>query len=168
LIGIIAGYAIELIMPTSIVDDDGSSVDIVEEEGCCKHDIEHGHKREILIHPIVHTANVFGFILVITLILNYCLLNVSITDFIEGSKYLQPVIAAFVGLIPNCAISIGITMMLIKGSITFGAAISGLLANGGLGLLVLLKNNDFRDTVKIILLLLSISIISGLVITFFA
>lgn len=168
LIGIIAGYAIEFLMPTSIIDDDGSSVDIVEEEGCCKHDIEHGHKREILIHPIVHTANVFGFILVITLILNYCLSNVVITDFIEGSKYIQPVIGAFIGLIPNCAISIGITMMLIKGSITFGAAISGLLANGGLGLLVLLKNNDFKDTIKIIFLLLFISIVSGLAITVFA
>ena len=93
-------------MPTSIIDDDGSSVDIVEEEGCCKHDIEHGHKREILIHPIVHTANVFGFILVITLILNYCLSNVVITDFIEGSKYIQPVIGAFIGLIPNCGASV--------------------------------------------------------------
>ena len=91
-----------------------------------------------------------------------------ITDFIEGSKYIQPVIGAFIGLIPNCAISIGITMMLIKGSITFGAAISGLLANGGLGLLVLLKNNDFKDTIKIIFLLLFISIVSGLAITVFA
>ena len=37
-------------------------------------------------------------------------------------------------------------MMLIKGTISFGAVISGLLANSGLGLLVLLKNNDFKDT----------------------
>ena len=72
--------------------------------------------------------------------------------------------AAFVGLIPNCAISIGLTMMLIKGTITFGAVISGLLANAGLGLLVLLKNNDFKDTLKIIFVLLLISIISGLAI----
>ena len=168
LIGIAAGYAIELIMPTSVVEDDGSSVDIIEEEGCCKHDIEHGHKREILIHPIVHTANVFGFILVITLILNYCMLNINVTDFIEGSKFIQPIAAAFIGLIPNCAISIGITMMLIKGSITFGAAMSGLLVNAGLGLLVLLKNNDFKDTLKIIILLVVISIVSGLAITFCA
>ena len=166
-IGVIAGYALELIIPTKVVENNEYSADIMEEEGCCKHGIEHGHKREILIHPIVHTANVFGFILVITLILNYCLTNVAITDFIEGGKYIQPVIAAFIGLIPNCAISIGITMMLIKGSITFGAAMSGLLANAGLGLLVLLKNNDFKDTIKIIVLLLAISILSGLAITFF-
>lgn len=168
IISIIFGYLIEFIMHTKIVDNEDFTPEIVEEEGCCKHDIEHGHKREILIHPIVHTANVFGFILVITLILNYCLESATITDLIAGSKFIQPVIASFIGLIPNCAISIGITMMLMKGTITFGAAMSGLLANAGLGLLVLLKNNDFKDTLKIIVLLLLISIISGTVITFIA
>ena len=163
-IGIIFGYLIEFVTPTKIVDNQDYTPDIMEEEGCCKHDIEHGHKREILIHPIVHTANVFAFILVITLILNYCLESVEITDFINGSKFIQPIIASFIGLIPNCAISIGITMMLIKGSITFGAAMSGLLANAGLGLLVLLKNNDFKDTLKIISILLIVSIVAGLVI----
>ena len=165
LIGIVFGYLIEFITPTKVVDNADFTPDIIEEEGCCKHDIEHGHKREIIIHPLIHTANVFGFILVITLILNYCLENAAITDLIEGGKFIQPVIASFIGLIPNCAISIGITMMLIKGSITFGAAMSGLLANAGLGLLVLLKNNDFKDTVKIICTLLVISIVSGLLIT---
>ena len=164
IIGIAIGYLIDFISPTKIVDNQDFTPDIAEEEGCCKHDIEHGHKREILIHPIVHTANVFGFILVITLILNYCLESVTITNLIEGGKYVQPIIAAFVGLIPNCAISIGITMMLIKGTISFGAAISGLLANAGLGLLVLLKNNDFKDTVKVITVLLAVSIFAGLLI----
>lgn len=164
IIGIAIGYLIDFISPTRIVDNQDFTPDITEEEGCCKHDIEHGHKREILIHPIIHTANVFGFILVITLILNYCLESVTITNLIEGGKYVQPIIAAFVGLIPNCAISIGITMMLIKGTISFGAAMSGLLANAGLGLLVLLKNNDFKDTIKVITVLLAVSIFAGLLI----
>lgn len=165
-IGLTAGYLIDIIRPQAVVENSDFDLNLVEEEGCCKHDIEHGHKREIILHPIVHTANVFGFILIITLILNYCLESVAITNLINGSKLIQPVIAAFVGLIPNCAISIGITMMLIKGSITFGAAISGLLANAGLGLLVLLKNNDFKDTMKIIAFLVVISIISGLLIEY--
>ena len=164
-IGLIAGYLIDIIRPQAVVKNEDFSVDFVGEEGCCKHDIEHGHKRELLIHPIIHTMNVFGFILIITLILNYCFENVSVTNLLASGKYLQPVIAAFIGLIPNCAISIGVTMMLIKGSITFGAAMSALLANAGLGLLVLLKNNDFKDTLKIIAFLLAVSIISGLVIT---
>ena len=55
-------------------------------------------------------------------------------------------------------------MMLIKGTISFGAVISGLLSNAGLGLLVLLKNNDFKDTIEIVLILLLVSITSGIVI----
>ena len=57
--------------------------------------------------------------------------------------------------------------MLIKGTISFGAVMSGLLANSGLGLLVLLKNNDFKDTLRIIFILLLISIVSGMAINFF-
>jgi len=164
-IGIFAGYLLDFVRPQAVVETNDYNLDILKEEGCCKHDIEHGHKREILIHPIIHTANVFGFILIITLILNYCLESVSVTNLLEAGKYIQPIVAAIIGLIPNCAVSIGVTMMLIKGSITFGAAMSALLSNAGLGLLVLLKNNDFKDTMKIIAFLLVISIISGLVLT---
>lgn len=164
-IGIIMGYLIDLIFPQKIIKDT-NEVDIIE-EGCCKHDIEHGSKRELVIHPILHTANVFVFILVITLLLNYFLANVNVDNLIGGSKFIQPIIASFIGLIPNCAVSIGLTMMLIKGTISFGAVMSGLLSNAGLGLLVLLKNNDFKDTAKIILLLLVISILSGIIINFF-
>lgn len=166
IIGFTAGYLIDFILkqkPENTATD--ADFDDIE-EGCCKHDIEHGSKRELIIHPILHTANVFGFILLITLILNYYMENIEITGIISGSTYIQPIIASFVGLIPNCAISIGITMMLIKGTITLGTAMSGLLSNAGLGLLVLLKNNDFRDTCKIILILLVISILSGIGLNF--
>ncbi len=168
-IGILAGYFIDFAIPQRGVPEECGNVDaeIIKEEGCCKHDIEHGSKRELIIHPVMHTANVFVFILIITLILNYCLSNVVITNFIQGGKFIQPVIASFVGLIPNCAISIGLTMLLIKGTISFGAVMSGLLSNAGLGLIVLLKNNDFRDTLKIILILLIISTLSGITINFF-
>ena len=166
-IGLTAGYLIDFIRPQAIVENEDFDIGIIEEEGCCKHDIEHGHKRELIIHPIIHTLNIFGFILVITLILNYCFENISITNILTTGKYIQPIFASFIGLIPNCAISIGVTMMLIKGSITFGAAISALLSNAGLGLLVLLKNNDFKDTLKIIAFILVVSNIAGYIITFF-
>lgn len=166
-IGILCGYFIDFVNPV-IVKRNNNNIKNEEiiEEGCCKHEIEHGSKRELIVHPVIHTLNVFGFILVITLVLNYCLSNVAISDFLSGGKFIQPILASFVGLIPNCAVSIGITMMLIKGTLTFGAAMSGLLSNAGLGLLVLLKNNDFKDTLKIVLILLVISIVSGITINF--
>ena len=165
-IAVLMGYFIDFVLGNRIQTVADSAVNQTE-VGCCHHDIEHGSKRELIIHPILHTINIWGFILVITLILNYCLSNVEITRLINGGKFIQPAAAALVGLIPNCAISIGLTMMLIKGTISFGAVISGLLANSGLGLLVLLKNNDFNDTLRIIFILLLISIVSGMAINFF-
>ena len=163
-IGILAGYFIDFVIPQKNITVSGNINEHITEEGCCKHDLEHRNKRELIIHPVLHTINIWGFILIVTLILNYCLTSVAITGLIAGSRFWQPVTAAFVGLIPNCAISIGLTMMLIKGTISFGAVISGLLSNAGLGLLVLLKNNDFKDTLKIIFILLIVSIISGMTI----
>ena len=83
-------------------------------------------------------------------------------------RFLEPVVTGFIGLIPNCAVSITMTMMLIKGTISFAAAISGLCSNAGLGLLVLLrKNSTLKDSVLVITLLLLASILSGLIIEFF-
>lgn len=164
-IGILMGYFIDFVLRNK-VQNKINNTEEPSEVGCCHHDIERGSKRELIIHPIFHTINIFLFILLITLILNYILEHFTITS-ISGGKILQPVIASFVGLIPNCAISIGLTMMLIKGTISFGAAMSGLLSNAGLGLLLLLKSNDFRDTLRVIFILLIISIVSGVAINIF-
>lgn len=173
-IAITMGYLIDL-LSRIFSKEESSPVQIPEnekieihEEGCCNHNLDTRNKRELVLHPISHTINIFGFILIITLILNYVLEHFPITEFLTAGthKYLQCVIASFIGLIPNCAISIAITMMLIKGTLTFGAAMSGLLSNAGLGLLVLLKNNNLKDTLKIIIILLSISIIAGFAIEF--
>lgn len=139
-----------------------------EEIGCCHHNPETHNKRELILHPIFHTINIFAFILVITLILNYLLEHLSLADilFKQLNSFVLCIISAIMGLIPNCAVSIAITMMLIKGHITFGVAMAGLLSNSGLGLLVLLKSNDLKDNIKIISILLAISIISGILLDF--
>lgn len=160
-IALIVGYILEIFLPSNIIQTD-TLPEI--EEGCCKHDIVKGKKIEILIHPIYHTINVFLFILIISLFLNYIFTNLELINVIKGNLLIQPILASLIGLIPNCAVSIGITMMLVKGTITLGTAISGLLSNAGLGLLVLIKNNNFIDTMIIIFILLTVSIFSGILI----
>jgi len=79
--------------------------------------------------------------------------------------FFQPFIATLVGLIPNCAASVAITEIYLKGGITFGSAIAGLSASGGLGLLVLVKENeDRKETALIITLLICISLAAGIAI----
>ena len=74
----------------------------------------------------------------------------------------MPLFTAFFGLIPNCAVSIALTMLLIKGSISFGAALAGLLSNGGLGIIILCKHTENKeDTILIVKILLVVSIVSG-------
>lgn len=175
-IGIVAGYLIDFILK------DNKYIPIVEEtdednlhdgEGCCHHSVSHRRKRELIYHPLKHTFNIFVFILIITVLLNFVLAlyaEHSMLHLLLGKiKFLEPVLTAFVGLIPNCAVSIALTMLLIKGSISFGAVMSGLLSNAGLGILVLCRHNEnYKDTLKIIGILLVISIVSGMIIQVFA
>ena len=167
-IAIAAGYLIDLIFKSQI--DKDAKEDVIE-EGCCKHDILTENKINLWLHPVMHTLNVFTFVLVITLILNFFIKDAAIINFLSNPdlkfKILEPAITGVIGLIPNCAVSIALTMLLIKGTITFGAAIAGLCSNAGLGLLVLLrKNPKFKDSIFIILLLLISSVLSGLAFQF--
>ncbi len=176
-IGILAGYLIDFILKDKkyipIVEEADSDDDLHADEGCCHHSVSHRRKRELIYHPLKHTFNIFIFILLITVILNFVLAvyaEHSVLHLLLGKvKIIEPVITAFVGLIPNCAVSIALTMLLIKGSISFGAVMSGLLSNAGLGILVLCRHNEnYKDTLKIISILLCISIVSGLLIQIFA
>lgn len=172
-IGICAGYLIDLILKENKYIPITEKSDEEVDEGCCHHCVSRRRKRELIYHPLKHTFNIFVFILVITILLNFVLMeysNHSMLHLLLGkAKILEPVITAIIGLIPNCAISIALTMLLIKGSISFGAVMSGLLSNAGLGILILCRHNEnIKDTLKIISILLCISIISGLLIQIFA
>ncbi len=172
-IGICAGYLIDFILKDNKYIPIAQETDNNDEhEGCCKHSVSQKRKRELIIHPVKHTLNIFVFILGITILLNFLIFvygKYAMLHVIFGKiKILEPVITAFIGLIPNCAVSIALTMLLIKGSISFGAVMSGLLANAGLGILILFRHNEnIKDTIKIITILLSISITSGLIIQLF-
>lgn len=166
-LAIFAGYLTDFIIkPKSVLSTD--NIDNINEKGCCNHEIS-GHKiLEILWHPIKHTFIIFLFILAVCLGLNYMFEIVpqeTIEKFLLQGSLLQPVAAGIFGLLPNCAVSVLITMMFLKGAISFGSVISGLSSSAGLGLLVLLrKNTEIKDTVLIISILLTVSIAAGMLI----
>ena len=113
--------------------------------------------------------SIFIFILIVSIGLGY-ILSVAGTE--ENlAKYclinspVQPVIASFIGLIPNCAISVLLTLLYLKHTISFGSLIAGLSSSSGLGLLILLtRNNDKKDTAVIIAVLIVISSVTGILI----
>ncbi len=142
-----------------------------EEKGCCGHVPTAEDKkfsvRTLFYHPLIHTLKIFVFILIVSLVLNLLFAFVGedvLADALAGQTFLQPVIAALIGLIPNCAASVAITEFYLSGVITFGAAVAGLCASGGLGILVLLKEDARIDAVKIIGGLFAISVVVGLIV----
>lgn len=171
IIAILAGYLIDFIIDKTS-DKNQINETVLEEEvqeGCCHHHVNKPRKRDLLLHPLEHTLNVFIFVLIVTIGINYLVHRVggeeNLGQYFLNDSVLQPVITAIVGLIPNCAVSIAITLMYLKGAIGFGSVISGLCSGAGLGLLVLFKKNEnLKDTFKILLILLAVSIFSGILI----
>lgn len=171
IIGITAGYLIDFLFrrrtPAETDHDDHAGEH--HELGCCKHQLSGKTSRwQLLVHPLIHTAKIFIFIFVVTLGINGLIALVgqeNLGRVLLRHSLLQPFLAALVGLIPNCAASVAIAEMFLKGGLSYGSAVSGLCCSGGLGLLVLLRENrDFKDTLRVAALLVLISTVAGLAI----
>ncbi len=147
-----------------------------EHEGCdCNH---HPKKlREAICtkgfwwHPTKHTINIFIFILIVSVILGYLMEVVGTEE--NLAKYclmnspLQPLLVSLLGLIPNCAVSVAMTLLFLKNTISFGSLIAGLSTAGGLGLLILFtRNNDKKDTAIVLSILVGVSTLVGLILQY--
>lgn len=144
----------------------------ITEKGCCGHSC-HTEKldlKEIILHPVMHTLKVFVFIFAVTLFINFIIFRVgheSLNTILLRNTIFQPIITALFGLIPNCASSIAITEVFLRGGLSFGSTVAGLSAGAGLGTLVLFKeNHNVGVNIKIISLLLTISALTGIIIQY--
>lgn len=179
-IAIIAGTAVDLVMGsrpvagTSAAAGADAPCDSAHGHcGCCSHDLpgEKSIVRALLVHPAIHTAKIFGYLLALTLALNALIGIIGEARlsalFLRGSVF-QPIVAALIGLIPSCFASVLLAELFAKGAIAFGSMMAGLCAAAGLGLLVLIKENKSRrDTIVVVGLLLAISIAVGVCINFY-
>ena len=87
------------------------------------------------------------FLLLICVLINLAVFFIG-TDrlaslLLTGSP-LQPVVCAFIGLIPSCAISVLLTQLYTSGVIGFGGLIAGLSTGAGFGYMILLGNEAGR------------------------
>lgn len=132
----------------------------------CEHD-HCGCEKGICRSALLHTLQIAGFILIINLILNLVLERMgaeNMSQWIWNKPVVGQLLSGAVGLIPNCASSVAITQLYLEGAMNFGAMITGLLANTGVGLLILCRvNRHRRENLKIVGLLYGISVAGGIV-----
>jgi len=145
----------------------------VDEHACCGHSASSVAKsfnpKEIFLHPIIHTFKIFSFIFLVSVLINLLVEKAggeAFANFLSNHELLQPFLVALVGLIPNCAASVAITEFYLKGLINYGSVIAGLSASGGLGILILLKEENRKNALLIISMLFGISVAAGLIIQY--
>ena len=159
-VGMIAGFTIDLIarkQEIKVVDKE------LEHHTCHVHDKENTDIHQHLIHPLLHSLEIFAYVLVINIALGLIIGFVgedNFAAFLDTNKYLTPLYSCVIGLIPNCASSLLLTELFVSGNLSFGALTGGLLVNSGLGMFVLLKN---RHSAKRVFLVLAICLFVALV-----
>lgn len=162
LIGVVAGFVIDFFVRGRKLEQ-GHIHEICEHEHCeCQ--------KGIVKSAIIHTLKIAVFILLIGFLLEMIFEVVgedALGALILNRPFLGPILAGLVGLIPNCASSVAITELYLNGALGYGAMLSGLLVNAGVGLLVLFRvNHDMKDNLRILGLLYVIGVVSGMVISF--
>ena len=161
IIGFICGFIIDLIIKK---ETPKKHFEICKHDHC---DCQHG----ILKPSIKHTLKTLIFIFIITFILNAAFHYIgedNIKHIFDKTNFFTPFIAGLIGLIPNCGSSIILTELYITNILPLSSALTGLLTNSGVALLVLFKSNqNIKENIKIIGILYSVSIVTGLLLKIF-
>lgn len=164
-IGMAAGFLVDLLF--SVVKKQP------EQEMNIHHMCEHDHchcEDGILKSALVHTAQIFFFIILVSFILNLVIDGVgeeSLTEIILNQPLIGSLLSGAVGLIPNCAASVVITQLYLDGAMSLGAMMSGLLVGAGVGLIVLFRTNDsLKENLTMTGILYVIGVVAGIGIDF--
>lgn len=164
IVGLVAGYAINFILRNEhLAQPEESDREDIHAYSCGR---EHEGKSAVKVYfvePLLHSLKVALYIFVVTLIFGYIFEynEAAIISSFVGGPYVEPLITAAIGLIPNCASSAVIAQTYCEGGIMFGSMVAGLCCNAGLGFVVLLK--DVKKIKRNLLLIVTVYAISVLV-----
>ena len=162
-LGIVVGFAVNAF----IVVLRGRNEPVRRIEELCEHSKcscrEH---RGIMVPALIHTAEIFVFILVVSgaleLINHFCG-DEWIRALALGRPVVGELVGAAIGLVPNCAVSVACTQMYVSGVMSAGALMASSFAGSGLGLLVLFRTNrNLRQNLAILAAVYVAGVVLGL------
>ena len=109
-----------------------------------EHSDEQGQPQPIWKAALRHTLEIFVFIFAFSLVFGLIVEGVGEDVFaavLGRMGFFQPVMAALVGLVPNCAASVLLTQLYVEGALRFSSLVAGLCTGAGVGLAVLWRAN---------------------------
>ncbi len=176
-VGLVVGLAVDAVLRARHRAGDGHLHihELCEREHChCDegdahgHEHGHGHGRWAIVRSaLVHTVQVTFFIFVVTFVFGLVIEYVgqdALGTLLANHPVRATFVSALVGLIPNCGASVAITELYLDGVLAVGPMIAGLLASGGVGLLVLWRTNaDVRQNALVTVFIYAVSVLVGLV-----
>ena len=142
ILGMAAGFVLDVplrrVLPQSLY---GGYAGHADEVDCHE---EHEEHSGIFLAALRHTLEIFAFILLFSFLIGLVFELVgegAITALLGRMGPFQPMVAALIGLVPNCAASVLLAQLYMQGAITFGSLMAGLTAGAGIGLAVLWRVN---------------------------
>ncbi len=175
-VALIAGYSVNFIMRKEKLafaghmeeEEHGAAGESGEDIHCYSCGREHEGKSNVRVYfvdPLLHSLKIWLYIFIVTLVFGYIFEynEDAILSAFVGGPYVEPLVAAAVGLIPNCASSAVLAQTYCEGGILFGSLVAGLCCNAGLGFVVLLKNTKkIKRNLALIIALYAISVLVGI------
>ena len=159
IIGIISGYIANVFLRSRVSSPKTSGV-LCKDCGC------HEHDAGIIKPAIRHTLKIYVYLFLVTVALNLAIELIGVEELSKvllSDSFFQPVIAAIIGFIPNCAASVILTQLYLSGVISFASVVAGLCTGAGVGLIVLFQvNKNRKENFKIVGILFATATISGI------
>ncbi len=119
------------------------------------------------ISALLRALKIFVFLFVTSFLLTLVLEWIGqdqLEHWVLSNTIWQPIFSAFLGLIPNCMITVLLASLYSFHVLSFGSLLAGLMTNAGFGLFVLFAYKEKKERIFLILLiLLGSAILSGLV-----
>ena len=168
LIGVTSGYIIDLLISKKFYE--GKAPEI-KSSHAVEIDVELHRTRymEIIVHSLKRTLRIYFWVFIITIAIVSLFAFFHSEELIESlnvNPIIQIIVAAFFGLIPNCAASIAIAEAFLHTGLSLGATIAGLSSGAGFGPIVLFKDGEIKTSAKILFLTVISAISWGLIINF--
>ncbi|SHK02810.1 hypothetical protein SAMN02745248_01584 [Hathewaya proteolytica DSM 3090] len=173
ILGIVIGYIVDLIFKNKDYFKI-NPIDNVNSAHCCNTcSCDHDQQSEktaikpytVLNNALKRTATICIYIIIVSFVLNLIFELKALDSIIKYSSSMvvpQILFTSLIGLIPNCATSVALVDVFLRGGILFSSLIAGLSSNAGLGLLMLFKvKNNRKKAMRITFLLYFSALLCG-------